>query len=157
VPPKTKKPESLADYLDAMTAATFRAGLSWTVVEAKWEGTRQAFNGFDPEKVAAYKPADVDRLMVDPRVIHNKRKLQAAVGNAGVLLETDREFGGFQKYLASFDDNDELVRDLHRRFAFLGESVAHFFLWAIGWNLPAQNAWGEKHFAGRDRSHWTHH
>lgn len=149
--PRSINPSSLADYLDAMSRAVFTSGISWSVVEAKWDDIRAAFDGFDPKRVAAYTPADVERLMADPRVIRNRKKIEAVVANAGELIVTDREFGGFGRYLESFADNDALVKDLHARFKFLGESVAHFFLYGIGFNTQAQDAWAHQHFGG------THH
>ena len=146
--PTQVTPSTLADYLEAMSRAVFTAGISWKVIEAKWEGTVEAFDRFDPHKVAAYTPDDIDRLMADPRVIHNHKKIEAIIGNAGELIVTEREFGGIDSYLASFADNDDLIRDLHKRFAFLGESVAHFFLFGVGFNLPEQEKWAHAHFAG---------
>jgi 3-methyladenine DNA glycosylase Tag len=148
------KPTSLSGYLESMSRAVFTAGMSWDVVDARWAGMRQAFDGFDPKKVAAYGPDDIDRLMKDPAVIHNQRKIDAVVRNAGELLVLDKQPGGIEGYLESFDDNDELVRDLHKRFAFLGESVAHFFLFGIAFKVPEQTKWAEKHFAGVAGHHW---
>jgi len=139
-------PSALSDYLEAMSRAVFTAGISWKVIEAKWDGTLEAFDHFDAEKVAGYTPDDVERLMADPRVIHNRKKIEAIIGNAGELIIVDREFGGIDAYLASFADNDDLVKDLHKRFAFLGESVAHFFLFGVGFNLPEQEKWARAHF-----------
>ena len=139
-------PTSLADYLDAMSRAVFQSGISWKVIEAKWAGTREAFDGFDPMKVAAYTPDDIERLMADHRIVRNRKKIEAILGNAGELIVADRECEGFDKYLKSFPDNDALVKDLHRRFAFLGPSVAHFFLYSIGFDVPAQEKWAHAHF-----------
>ena len=52
------------------------------MVEAKWPGTREAFNGFSAEAVADLTPDDLDQLTMDTRVIRNRRKLEATVGNA---------------------------------------------------------------------------
>lgn len=153
--PARVKPRTLADYLEAMSRAVFTSGISWSVVEAKWDDIREAFDSFDPEKVAAYSPADIERLMDDPRVIRNHAKIEATIHNAGELIVTDREFGGIDKYLASFSDNDALVKDLHARFKFLGESVAHFFLFGIGFDFPAQDAWAREHFGDEYQHH--HH
>ena len=139
-------PTSLSDYLAAMSRAIFTSGMNWSVIEAKWEGTLEAFDHFDAEKVAAYTPPDVERLMCDSRVIRNRAKIDAIVRNAGELIVIEREFGGINTYLESFADNDDLVKDLHKRFAFLGESVAHFFLFGIGFNLPEQEKWAHAHF-----------
>lgn len=146
--PRNFSPSSLAEYLEAMSRAVFNSGIKWNVIDAKWDGIRDAFDGFDPEKVAAYTPNDIERLMADPRVVHNRQKIEAVIANAGELIMTDHEFGGFESYLVSFTDNDALVKDLHKRFKYLGESVAHFFLYDIGFNLQAQSAWAHEHFAG---------
>ena len=152
--PTQVKPTKLADYLQAMSRAVFTAGISWNVIEAKWEGTLEAFDRFDPETVAGYTPDDVARLMTDPRVIHNRAKIDAIVRNAGELIVTDREFVGIDTYLSSFAGNDALVKDLHKRFAFLGESVAHFFLFGVSFNLPEQEKWATAHFgAGHEHAH----
>jgi 3-methyladenine DNA glycosylase Tag len=81
-PPEQIKPTSLDDYLEVMSKAVFQSGMSWKVVEAKWEGTREAFDNFDVTKVAAYDDKDLDDLSKDTRVIRNYRKLAAIVGNA---------------------------------------------------------------------------
>jgi 3-methyladenine DNA glycosylase Tag len=145
--PTPTGPLTLADYVASMARAVFVSGISWKVIDAKWEGIRAAFDEFDPQTVAGYTPADVDRLMDDTRVIRNRKKLQAIVDNTGELIVVDREFGGVDNYLESFDDNDALIKDLHKRFAFLGESVAHFFLFGVHFNYPAQEAWAKEHFA----------
>jgi 3-methyladenine DNA glycosylase Tag len=145
--PHRVNPTSLADYLDAMSRAVFSSGISWRVIEAKWDGIRPAFDGFDPERIAAYTPDDVDRLMADTRVVRNRQKIEATIANAGELIVTDREFGGFDNYLRSFPDNDALVGDLHARFKFLGVSVAHMFLYGVSFDMQAQEAWAHEHFA----------
>jgi DNA-3-methyladenine glycosylase I len=150
--PNQITPTKLADYLEAMSRAVFQSGISWSVIEKKWPGIRAAFDEFDPQTVASYGPDEVDRLMADAHVVRNRRKIEAIIENAREMLVTEAEFGGFDKYLASLRDNDALVKDLHRRFAFLGPSVAHFFLFGLGWDLTAQDAWAHEHFAG---SHWA--
>lgn len=153
--PMSITPTKLADYLEAMSAAVFTSGISWKVIDAKWDGIREAFDGFDPQKVAAYTPDDVERLMSDSRVIRNHAKIEAIISNAGELIVTDREFGGIAAYLDSFAENDDLIKDLHKRFAFLGPSVAHFFLFRINYNYPAQEAWAKEHFGTEYGKH--HH
>ena len=145
--PKTSE-LTLTDYVASMARAVFVSGINWKVIDAKWDGIRAAFDDFDPLKVAGYTPSDVDRLMTDARIIRNRKKIEAIVRNTGELINVDREFGGVEKYLASFDDNDLLIKDLHKRFAFLGESVAHFFLFGVNFNYPAQEAWAKAHFGG---------
>ena len=73
--PNRIDPRSLGDYLEIMSKAVFQAGMSWKVVDAKWPGIRDAFNGFDAEAVANMTEPELDTLTNDPRVIRNRRKL----------------------------------------------------------------------------------
>src|SRR5437762_3366192 len=100
--PERITPEKLADYLDVLTKAVFQAGISWRVVDAKWPGTRTALYDFDPQRLADLTPDDVDRLAQDQRLVRNRRKIEATVANAQAMLDLDREYGGFKRYLNSF-------------------------------------------------------
>ena len=60
--PTQIRPKDLADYLDVLSRSVFQSGISWRVVEAKWEGTREAFEGFDPAKVANLTPKQVEEI-----------------------------------------------------------------------------------------------
>jgi DNA-3-methyladenine glycosylase I len=152
--PPQVTPTSLADYLDMMSRAVFSAGMSWKVIEAKWEGTREAFDRFEPKTVAAYNPNDVERLMTDPRVVHNRRKIEAVIANAGELIIVDRDWGGITNYFTSFATDEELVKDLHRRFKFLGEFGARFFLFGVGFRPDAHERWAYAQAAkGAERRH----
>lgn len=139
-------PVSLADYLETMSRAVFSAGMGAAVIDRKWPGTVEAFGGFDPGAVAAYTPADVDRLLVDPRIVRNRSKVEAIVHNAAELMVVEREFGGVRAYLDSFERTEDLVKDLHRRFKFLGEKVARMFLYAVAFRESEQEAWAREHF-----------
>jgi 8-hydroxy-5-deazaflavin:NADPH oxidoreductase len=113
-------PDDPAFFFGHLSRAVFQAGISWRVVQAKWDGIREAFRGFDPAKVASLRPADIAELEADPRVIRNKAKIAATVNNAQELLVILRTYGSVQAYLASFPDVRSAARDLHRRFWFLG-------------------------------------
>src|SRR5690242_18852678 len=63
-----------------------QAGLSWSIVLNKRDGYRRAFSQFDPERVARYTPARIDRLTGDPNIIRNRLKIAAAVNNARAFL-----------------------------------------------------------------------
>lgn len=65
----------------------FQSGLSWITILRKRENFRAAFAGFDPEKVARFGSADVDRLMNDASIVRNRAKIEAAVGNARVIVQ----------------------------------------------------------------------
>ncbi|MBE0476448.1 MAG: DNA-3-methyladenine glycosylase I [Coriobacteriia bacterium] len=139
--PERVEPRGPADYLEVMARAMFQAGISWRVVDAKWEGIREAFAGFDPERVAAMTPADVERLMGDPRVIRNRRKVEGLIDNAHTFLALERQFGVFEGYLRSFRDYDSLAEDMSRRFKWLGESGVYYFLWVVGEPVPPYDEW----------------
>ena len=87
--PKRSRPRDLSGYLEGVTRAAFQGGISWRVVDAKWEGIREAFAGFEPQAVAELDSADIDALMADSRVIRNRAKLEATVDNAQTLLELE--------------------------------------------------------------------
>src|SRR5438093_6766258 len=99
--PTKIKPKGLADYLEVMTKAVFQSGMSWRVIEAKWDGFWVAFEGFDAKKVANFTPDDVNRLTQDTRIVRNRRKIEATVDNAVEMVALDREHKGFRNYLRS--------------------------------------------------------
>jgi 3-methyladenine DNA glycosylase Tag len=130
------RPTSLSGYLEIMARAMFAGGISWRVVEAKWDGIREAFLGFDVEKVAAMTAADVDRLSQDTRVIRNRKKIAAIVDNAAKMLALDKAQGGFAGYLAVQGDFKETIADLKHDFSFMGDTTAHIFLAMVGEPVP---------------------
>ena len=130
-------PKDLSGYLDALARVMFRTGISWRVVEAKWPGIRAAFRGFDVQRVAKFRGADIDRLMGDTRVIRNRRKLEAIRENAREMLALDAEYKGFKRYLDSLGDFDATKKALHKQFAYVGDSGAWYFLWSVGRKVPA--------------------
>jgi DNA-3-methyladenine glycosylase I len=130
-----------------------QAGLNWSIVLKKREGYRRAFSQFDPEKVARYSKAKIDKLIADPAIIRNRLKIESAVKNARALLAVRGEFGSFDKYCWRFVDgkprqnrwksqrqipgttpeSDEFSRDLKRRgFSFVGSTVIYAHMQAVG-------------------------
>ena len=71
-----------AGVFERLVLEGFQAGLSWRTVLAKREAFRSAFEGFIPDRVAAFTSDDVDRLVSTPGIIHNRRKIEAAISNA---------------------------------------------------------------------------
>ena len=140
-PPRKIKPSSLADYLEVLTKVVFQSGMSWRVIETKWSGFREAFDGFDPATVASFGPGDIDRLAEDARIVRNRRKIEATIHNAETILALDREHEGFGGYLRSRDSFADLVADLRRNFRFLGDSGAYFFLYVVGEPVPSHEEW----------------
>lgn len=145
--PPSARPGNLAGYLEALSRPVFTAGISWRVIDAKWEGIREAFAGFDPRTVADYGQVDVERLLGDARVVRSKAKLEATIDNAQALIELDNEYGGFDRYLRSHGGFDETIADLKRQFRFIGDSGAYHFLWSVGERTPPYEDW----FANRGR------
>ena len=128
----------------------FQAGLSWLTILKKRETFRRAFDGFDPAVVAGYGPEKLEALMTDPGIVRNSRKIRAAVQNARVFLDIQKEFGSFDSYLWGFTDgqvilntddevrasselSDRISADLKRRgMNFVGSVIIYSFLQAVG-------------------------
>jgi 3-methyladenine DNA glycosylase Tag len=153
MPPPVKKPRNLAGYLEALSRPVFQAGMSWRVIDAKWEGIRAAFADFDPETVAEFGPKEIQRLLGDPRVVRSKAKIEATVDNAQAMIELDAEYKGFRKYLRSLGGFEPTVADLKRQFRFIGDSGAYHFLYVVGEQVPPHEAWfGQRGDAARARA-----
>jgi predicted dinucleotide-binding enzyme/3-methyladenine DNA glycosylase Tag len=114
-------PEDPAFFLEHLSRAVFEAGL-WRAVDAKWDGIRDAFHGFDPARVAAMTPAEIAATENDPRVIRNKAKIRATVDNAREVLVVVGSYGSIRAYFASFPDAHAASADMRRRFKFLGDT-----------------------------------
>jgi 3-methyladenine DNA glycosylase Tag len=131
-----RPPKELSGYLDAMARVMFQTGISWRVVDAKWPGIREAFRGFEPTRVARLTTKDIDRLMADTRVIRNRKKLEAIASNARRMLELDAEYKGFKRYLDSLGDFEVTKKDIHKQFAYMGDTGTWYFLWMVGRKVP---------------------
>ena len=140
-------------HFEFLLLETQQAGLSWRCVLGKREAYRRAFAGFDPEKVARFGPARIERLLADPGLIRNRRKLEAAARNARAFLATAEEFGSFDAYIWRFaegrplvnawrspaevpvttESSDALSKDLKSRgFGFVGSTTMYAHMQAIG-------------------------
>lgn len=130
-----------------------QAGLSWITVLKKREAFRAAFDNFDPEKVARYDEEKIEALMADRGIIRNRRKIEAAIKNAGLFLQIQKEYGSFDRFLWEYVDNkpivgnpksvadlpantplsDQISRDLKKRgFRFVGTTIIYSFMQAVG-------------------------
>ncbi len=131
-----KRPVKLGEYLETMSKAVFQAGISRRMVEYKWPEIKHAFYGFHPTVVAHMTSADAERLTHDWRVIRNRRKIEAVIGNARRLIELDKKHAGFPNYLSCHNCFTDLVEDLGKQFPFLGEKGANHFLSNVGEDVP---------------------
>ncbi len=137
-------------FFEFLILESAQAGLSWETILKRREGYRQAFAGFDPEKIARFRSRDVARLMQDTGIIRNRLKIESTITGAEVFLSIQKEFGSFSKYVWSFVNNktqysprgkaritspesDALAADLKRRgFKFFGPVIAYAFMQATG-------------------------
>ncbi len=127
----------------------FQAGLSWITILRKREAFRKAFDNFDPEKMARYKPAKLERLMNDSGIVRNRLKIEASVSNAQAYLAMP----DFSAYLWDFMDGRPLQNKLRgmkdvqastplaeriskdmktRGFRFVGPTIVYAFMQACG-------------------------
>ncbi len=139
--PKQITPTKLGDYLEVMTKAVFQAGVSWAQIDNSWQSYCDAFEQWDIHKVAAFKEKDIERLMEYPGVMHSKKKIVGTIKNANVIIELDKEFNGFKNYLGSKSSFAELSKDMKKRFSFLGELSAYYFLFRVGEPVPNFETW----------------
>ena len=130
-----------------------QAGLSWSTILNKRQGYRKCFSEFDPEKVARFTQKRIDKILLDPGIVRNKLKVNAAVNNARRFLEVQKEFGSFDAYIWRFvngnpivnrwktdkqipaisKQSDALSKDLiSRGFKFVGSTVIYAHMQACG-------------------------
>jgi DNA-3-methyladenine glycosylase I len=105
---------------ELLTLEGAQAGLSWTTILRKREGYRKAFAGFEPERVAAFGPDDVDRLMLDAGIVRNRSKIEATIDNARAILALEASGTGFVDHLWSFVGG----KPIQNRFERMGELPA---------------------------------
>jgi DNA-3-methyladenine glycosylase I len=129
---------------------SFQSGLSWIVILRKREGFRRAFVDYQPEKVAEFGDADVERLLQDASIVRNRAKIRAAITNARAIAELDRPL---DELLWSFappvkgrvrpatmadvpavtDESKAMAKDLKKRgFSFLGPTTCYALMQATG-------------------------
>ena len=130
-----------------------QAGLSWSTILAKRDNYRRAFDGFDPEKVARYGRARIERLMGDAGIVRNRLKIESTVTNAKAFLALRETYDTFDRFLWQFVDgkpvhnrwrsasqvpavsplSDRIGKDLARHgFKFVGSTIIYAFLQACG-------------------------
>ncbi|WP_415328212.1 DNA-3-methyladenine glycosylase I [Chryseobacterium sp. MMS23-Vi53] len=112
-----------------------QAGLSWETILKKEESFRLAYDNFDIQKVAAYTETDRERLLSDPGIIRNKLKVNAAIENAKTIIELQKEFGSFEKWLESNHPKTlpEWMKLFKKTFKFTGGEIVNEFLMSIGY------------------------
>lgn len=130
-----------------------QAGLSWITVLKKRKAFREAFDDFDPNKVALYDEAKMQELLANAGIIRNRLKVSAAVTNAKAFLEIQKKHGSFDKFIWAYVDHtpirnhwekmeqipastvlsDQISKDLKKLgFKFVGSTIVYAFMQAIG-------------------------
>lgn len=129
-------PQSDQEYFNLLARAVFSAGLGPKVVESRWKDVGGAFHGFDPAEVRTMDESDVGRLLSDPAVIRNRRKIEAVIKNADTFLEKTKKHKSFHAYLGKLgaaSNLDATAEELAQTFTHLGRTSALFFLFSAGW------------------------
>jgi DNA-3-methyladenine glycosylase I len=153
-----------------------QAGLSWSTILHKRENYRQAFAGFDPDKVARFTARDITRLLKNDGIVRNRLKINSAIINARAFLAIQKEFDSFDAYIWRFVDgkprqnrwrsmaqvpartdiSDAMSRDLKKRgFKFVGSTICYAFMQATGLvddHIVSCHRYGASTAAGRRRS-----
>lgn len=140
-------------HFEFLLLETQQAGLSWRTILGKREAYRSAFANFDPERVARYSEKDIEHLLLDPGLIRNRRKLEAAVTNARTFLAIQDQHGSFDDWIWHFTGGrpitnhwqtlseipartelSDLISSEMRRagFSFVGSVTIYAHLQAIG-------------------------
>ena len=130
-----------------------QAGLSWITILRKREGYRQAFDNFDAEKMARYSSHKIEKLLLNPEIVRNRLKVNAAVVNAQCYLQVLQEYKSFAEYIWQFVDgkpivnhwktlkhipvttaqSDAMSKDLKKRgFKFVGSTISYAYMQAVG-------------------------
>ncbi len=123
--------------LERLSLEIFQAGLSWLIVLKKRPGIHAAFEGFDPDRVAAYGDTERARLLADAGIIRNRRKVDAIIENARRLQGLRADHGGFAGWIAAHHPRPKAawVTLFREHFVFTGGEVVGEFLMSIG-TLP---------------------
>jgi DNA-3-methyladenine glycosylase I len=140
-------------FFEFLALGGFQAGLTWELILKRREAFREAFNNFDPSIVAKYSDKDVLRLLTNPSIIRNKKKVKSAINNAQRFLEIQKKFGSFDNFVwsfvggktihNSFEELSELPceskeaiamsKELQKRgFQFVGPKICYAFMEATG-------------------------
>jgi len=130
-----------------------QAGLSWSTILIKRQAYIQAFDNFEPFKVAGYDDAKVQALLANPGIVRNRLKIQAAIQNARSFLAIQDQYGSFDTYIWQFVDgkpvqnswkslqeipattqeSDAMSKELKKRgFTFVGSTICYAFMQAVG-------------------------
>ncbi|MEP7264981.1 MAG: DNA-3-methyladenine glycosylase I [Bacteroidota bacterium] len=112
-----------------------QAGLSWETILKKEQSFRKAYHNFNIKKVASYNESQRGRLLNDAGIIRNRLKINAAIENAKTILQLQKEYGSFGKWLENHHPKtkEEWVKIFKNTFKFTGGEIVNEFLMSIGY------------------------
>jgi len=118
-----------------------QAGLSWTLMLRKQEGFRKAYSNFSIAKIAAYTEEDRERLLLDPGIIRNRLKINAAIVNAQKIVELKKEYSSFKNWLDAHHPLEltDWLKLFKKNFKFVGGEIVNEFLMSTGY-LPGAHS-----------------
>jgi len=121
-------------YLAAMTKAVFKAGFVWKVVDHKWPGFEHAFWDFNVDRCAWMSPDDIDKLIVDKRIVRNHQKIMSVLSNAAMILALRESHGSAGQFIADWPCSDfvGLLQFLNKNGSRLGPRTCQYFLRSLG-------------------------
>lgn len=121
-------------WLAQFTKCVFQAGFNWKVIESKWEGFEQAFDGFSINRIALYSDEDLDRLIADTRIVRHGKKIRSVFDNALFMRALAAEHGSAGKYFAAWPNSDYvgLLDFLKKNASRLGGNTGQYALRFIG-------------------------
>ena len=121
-------------WLSMMAKCIFNAGFNWRVVDAKWPGFEEAFEGFAPRRVAMYADDDFDRLVQDERIVRHGGKIRSVQENAAFVADLAREHGCAAEVFAHWPREEyvDLLAMLKSRGSRLGGNTGQYFLRFMG-------------------------
>ncbi|MCL6598301.1 MAG: DNA-3-methyladenine glycosylase I [Alicyclobacillus macrosporangiidus] len=131
-----RPPQSDAGWFEFVVLETFQAGLSWRTVLHKREAFRRAFASFEPGAVARFTDDDVRRLLSDPGIIRNRKKIEAAVENARIALQLVETHGSLAAFFHGLASCPDPLRVLQETFRFVGRTTAESIAFATGLLAP---------------------
>lgn len=116
-----------------------QAGLSWDIILKKKENFKKAYEDFNIARVASYGERDIERLLNDAGIIRNRLKINAAIHNANVLLQIQKDFGSFKKWLDYHKNlsKAEWVKLFKKTFKFTGGEIVGEYLMSTGYLIGA--------------------
>lgn len=137
--PAPKTEEELEDipddrYLSMMTRCVFRAGFVWRVIDHKWNGFESSFVNFNPLAIAHFSDERLEELAQDTNIVRNFTKIVATRNNAGFVLDQQRRYGSFAKFIAQWPSNDisGLWLELKKHGSRLGGNTGPMMLRGMG-------------------------